>query len=205
MTRASSIHHVGAPGLDGIAERSARRDRNIVVVIFHPETLSGDGGATVCAAMLSAFSSYFYQGSGFTHQPPRFVFTGVNKDPGHEKIESLIDTFCAQHPSTRCVMALPREAYISLLQEAKLVVGNSSSIPIECPWIGIPSVLVGSRQNGRELADSVHTPDGNIESAIARAISWEPAPMGYSSPIYRGGGVGLKIARIVREFVGERV
>ena len=191
------VHIVGAPGLDGIPEGSARRERHIIVVSYHPETLSVDHGATSCADMLHLLSGHV--------DTERVVFTGVNKDPGHEQIEALIAKFCEQKPATRILAPLPRDAYISLLQEATMCIGNSSSFAIEAPWIGIPSVIVGNRQQGRELASSVYPANGDINdiaAAIACALAWgadrkdRPA-----NPIYRGGNVGALIAEIVREFV----
>ena len=192
------VHIVGAPGLDGIPEGSARRERDIIVVSFHPETMSPDHGATSCANMLRLLSNHV--------DTERIVFTGVNRDPGHEKIEELIDEFCQAKPSTRIMAPLPRDAYISLLQEATLCIGNSSSFVIEAPWIGIPSVIVGNRQRGRELASSVYPANGDINDiadALGCALAWGPDRKDRPpNPIYRGGNVGARIAEIVREFVG---
>lgn len=186
------VHLVGAPGLDGIPEGSARRERNTVVVSFHPETMAEDFGVGVCVQMLMGLRAL--------RNDIRIVFTGVNKDPGHEKIEVLIDEFCQAHPSTRIVATLPRNAYISLLQEAKLLIGNTSSIPIEASWVGIPAVLVGTRQRGREVGDNIFQNDNDIRAAISSALL---SFGGESNPPYRGGNVGVRIAEIVREFVRE--
>ena len=64
-------------------------------------------------------------------------------------------------------------AYLSLLQECNLIVGNSSSGIIEAPLLGTPTVNVGSRQDGRPRAGSVIdiAPDRQrIRAACLRAI-----------------------------------
>ena len=191
MTNGSQrVHVVGAPGLDGVQEGSARRDRDIVVVGFHPETQAADYGVALCRDMLACLNMRL---PSFW----RIVFTGVNKDPGHEQIEALINEFCEQHPSTRIVAPLPRDAYILLLQEARLIIGNSSSIPIEASWIGTPGVLVGARQDGREFGRNIFQADGDMTRAIDYACMFE----GPTNAPYRGGEVGKKIAEIVRGFV----
>ena len=42
--------------------------------------------------------------------------------------------------------------FMSLLNYSKFLIGNSSGGVIETPTIGIPNLLIGSRQIGRELS-----------------------------------------------------
>lgn len=201
-TQYARVRLVGAPGLDDIERGSARRDRKLVVVSYHPETMKPDRGVGLCKEMLAALHITDTEERMYEpHTGHRFIFTGVNKDPGHEQITALIDEFCAAHPSTRVVSPLPREAYIRLLQEAALCVGNSSSFVIEAPWVGVPSVIVGDRQLGREMAASVFQDDADIHGAMVRADHYT----GECMPVYRGGGVGVKIAAAIREFLSARV
>ena len=49
---------------------------------------------------------------------------------------------------------LGRENYLSIMSGAEIVLGNSSSGIVESPSLGIQSINIGSRQNGRERATS---------------------------------------------------
>ena len=56
------------------------------------------------------------------------------------------------------------------------MIGNSSSGIIECPSIGVPSVNVGVRQDGRERGSSVFDCDsqtGSIKKAINKALGYQ--------------------------------
>lgn len=184
-----NIHLVGAPGLDGIPQNSAMRDHKTVLVTFHPETMAPDRGVAACKAMLAAISQTLL---GY-----EIIFCGVNEDPGNADIRAIIKEYLRGHGGTWMPDA-SHESYIRMMQHAALVIGNSSSIPIECPWVGVPAVNIGKRQDGREFADGIFQDDENISAAIREALAY--TGLGADGPIYRGGAAP-EIARICREFV----
>ena len=49
----------------------------------------------------------------------------------------------------KAVSSLGQQRYLSVMKESTAVVGNSSSGLIEAPWLGIPTVNIGTRQAGR--------------------------------------------------------
>jgi len=186
-----SVHIVGAPGLDTIAQGSAKRDKKLIVVSYYPETNLPDGGHRQLRRMIKHLDQ-------FTPDHAIF-FSRVNSDPGHELITNEIEEFIDTFPtSASWITPNTREQYLHLCEHAAVAVGNSSSLVIECPWMGLPSVLVGDRQTGRPLAPSVWSADesGTIERAIHAAMKYPQT----HAPIYRGGAAP-KIAKICREFV----
>lgn len=190
------IYLVGAPGLDGIPENSAQRDRKLILVTYHPETMAEDDGLEGCASMLAALSEYS------DDKNYDVIFMGVNTDPGGYDIERLIAVHCVRYGG-EVRWGISHSEYIALMQSAALVVGNSSAGVIEAPWVGCPSVNIGKRQDGREMADTVFnavTPE-RIPDAISLALT-----MGadvYHAPIYRGGAAP-QIAKIVRLFLERK-
>jgi len=63
--------------------------------------------------------------------------------------------------------------YINLLRYSSALVGNSSSGIMEAPFLGIPSVNIGTRQSGRLRSKSVidvNYDKSNIKNAITRAV-----------------------------------
>lgn len=187
----SRIYTVGAPGLDNIPANSAKRDSNIIVASYYAETMAHDGGLEGCRAMLDALSAV----SGYS-----IFFSSVNSDPGSEKIRWAIQGFINSNPN-RALWVTPdtREQYLHLVQHAALVIGNSSAGVIEAPWIGVPSVNIGDRQRGREMAHSVLQADSAVGAAIQHALGWR----GGCGAIYQGNAAP-KIAAAVREFVAKR-
>ena len=186
-----ALFRVGAPGLDGIPQNSARRDhKNLVLVTFHPETMAEDYGVANCRAMLSAFDDF---------TGAEFIFCGINSDPGGLDVGSLQKQWCAESMRGIWRDDLNHAEYVALMQKAALVIGNSSAGVIEAPWVGVPSVNIGNRQDGRPPSPSVFYAKGDereIGYCIKRALAFRGDP----APAYQGGAAP-KIAAICREFV----
>ena len=172
----------GAPGLDGVPGNSARRDRKLILVTYHPETRLSDNGLAGCEDMLDALEEYcgVYD----------VMFCGVNNDPGGNAIHDLIYDWSAIHPDSKIRQDLDHKAYIALMQSAALVIGNSSAGVIEAPWVGVPSVNLGNRQNGRPLASSVYSSLDAIGRALNHKGPWQP---------FYHGGAAVRIAAAVEK------
>ena len=82
-----------------------------------------------------------------------FVIIAPNNDPGSNFIFKEIEKL----PTERFkIIPSMRFNYFSvLLKNAKLLVGNSSAGVREAPFLGVPSVNIGSRQKNRSFANSV--------------------------------------------------
>ena len=66
--------------------------------------------------------------------------------------------------------SLGNTVYLQVMQQADLVIGNSSSGLIEAPAMGVPTVNIGPRQDGRLRAESVVDCENTVED-ISRALS----------------------------------
>jgi UDP-N-acetylglucosamine 2-epimerase (hydrolysing) len=98
-----------------------------------------------------------------------FVVILPNNDPGAEGIVSVI----MELPRDRFrVLPSMRFAHFSeLMKNAACIVGNSSAGVREAPFLGVPSLDVGSRQNARSDAPSitsVHASDTDKIAAFLR-------------------------------------
>ncbi len=174
------VFNVGAPGLDHL-QRTPLLDRAALesalafelgavnfLVTFHPATLDAVDAAAQCAALLSALDA-------FPHA--KIVFTLPNADPGGRAIIPLLEAYVARNPERcRLFASLGQQRYLSLLREAQVVIGNSSSGIIEAPSVGTATVNIGDRQKGRLRAASVIDCEASraaIQAATRRAL--EPA------------------------------
>lgn len=82
-----------------------------------------------------------------------FIAIYPNNDPGSKAIIDALDNA----PKNK-FMVLPSmrfEYFLTLLKNAEVIVGNSSAGIREAPVYGVPSINVGTRQNGRTYASSV--------------------------------------------------
>jgi UDP-N-acetylglucosamine 2-epimerase (hydrolysing) len=77
-----------------------------------------------------------------------------NNDPGSDLI---IEELAALRGNPHfCIFPSIRfEAFLVLLKHADVMIGNSSAGVREAPFYGIPSVNIGSRQNGRFFCDTI--------------------------------------------------
>ena len=169
------------------------------LVTFHPETGAGAPdpavqSAALCRAM-DAVENVFW------------LITGSNADAGGQVCTAAMQAFAAAHPGRAgFVQSLGLRRYLSAMQYAALVAGNSSSGVVETPTFGVPAVNIGSRQAGRILCANVLSCPGGaaaIETAIRTALTPAFAAKAKTarSP-YFGGDTSGKIVRVLERLAG---
>ena len=85
-----------------------------------------------------------------------WVFTLPNADTEGRSITEKINNFVNEFPEKgRVFISLGQLRYLSLLKNAVLMVGNSSSGLIEAPSFELPVVNIGDRQRGRVRGKNV--------------------------------------------------
>jgi UDP-N-acetylglucosamine 2-epimerase (hydrolysing) len=82
----------------------------------------------------------------------RFIVIYPNNDPGSEKIINRIDRL---GKNFHVLPSMRFECFLSILKGASFIVGNSSAGIREAPVFGVPTIDVGSRQQGRYYGSSV--------------------------------------------------
>lgn len=149
-----TIYVIGSPELDihgrpsGVTLEQVQRRYNIAaadygICVFHPVTSEAAAMGVQAEALFQALieSGYYY------------VVIVPNNDPGSELIMSVIRDL----PKDRFrVLPSMRFAYFSeLIRNAKAIIGNSSMGVREAPFLGVPSLDVGTRQYNRGTAPSL--------------------------------------------------
>lgn len=196
---------VGATGLDNIAalEPAPRTeledvlgislDAPILLVTYHPVTLDASSKAD-----FDAFLAVLAELNGMC-----IVFTGANADALGQEINAKVAAFCAERPKS-CVQvsSLGFRRYLSLMAHSAVVIGNSSSGLLEAPSMGIPTVNIGPRQQGRPRAPSVIDCDENtrdIALALSQAMSSDfKALASRRETPYGIQGAGKRVAEVLR-------
>jgi UDP-hydrolysing UDP-N-acetyl-D-glucosamine 2-epimerase len=92
------------------------------------------------------------------------------------------------------------EEYASLMNNASVLVGNSSSFIREGSFLGIPAVLIGNRQKNRERGQNV-IEVGFDEEQIIKNINFQINHGKYRPErIFGDGNAGLKIVNVIENF-----
>lgn len=159
----------------------------ILLATLHPATAEGAQKATQDAmALISALDKL--------PKETNLVFTKANSDPGGAAINTIIAQYVQQKRKNAFIYdALGSHLYLSVMKNSVGVVGNSSSGVIEAPLMGIGSVNIGARQEGRLKASSVIDCSSDSEAIYNSVMKLMNQPT-RSQPQHPMQGVAAKIA-----------
>ena len=167
----SRISVIGSPELDVMVSESLPtleevRDRYRItfptygICIFHPVTTEIDlvknHAENLAKAMVDSGRN--------------FVVIGSNNDLGNEIVKNSMSEIENQE-RIRMIPSMRFEYYVTLLDNADFIIGNSSSGVREAPFLGIPSIDVGTRQLNRNVSSASITHSDNSYESIISAIS----------------------------------
>ena len=174
------VFNVGALGVENIkrvplmSKEEVERDLQFeigdrtLLVTYHPVTLSDSNPLDDIQALFDALDE---------HPELRVIFTMPNSDTGGQVIAEAIERYAAQHADrVRAYKSLGMRRYLSVMKYCAAVVGNSSSGILETPSFHIPTLNIGSRQDGRLAAASVNncgTSKDSISAGLAHILSRE--------------------------------
>ena len=105
------------------------------------------------------------------------IMSYSNVDAGGYIINKMKEIYCKESPNIRVIKkTLGHELYINCMRYASVVIGNSSSAVIEAPVVGIPTVNIGNRQEGRIMGASIFNSSvkkENIVMSINKALKFK--------------------------------
>ncbi len=114
--------------------------QNNILVSYHPETNSKEKNIYEIEELLLSISKI---------KNCKFFFSAPNSDETSAEIIKKIKLFCKKNMNTYYKDSYGNELFLNILKKCNLMIGNSSSGIIEAPLLGIPSINIGKRQNGR--------------------------------------------------------
>jgi GDP/UDP-N,N'-diacetylbacillosamine 2-epimerase (hydrolysing) len=127
-----------------------------------------------------------------------------NTDPGNIAMRRVIDRRVAREPRLKTYFNVPRTLFVTAYRRCAAVLGNSSSIVIESPFLKVPGILIGPRQDLRTIASNVvrvPVDCAAIRDACARALRDAEfrAQAREAESIYGDGRAAERIARVLAE------
>lgn len=133
------------------------------------------------------------------------IIIGPNIDTGNRIIKKTILKF-TKYNSIKFCSSLPREDFLGLLKNCKLLIGNSSSGMIEATLFKIPVINIGNRQKNREhgpnVIDIEEFSEKLIINAIKKALSIPKSKLKITS-IYGKGKAAENIVKYLEKISFE--
>lgn len=150
----SMIHILGSPELDihgqpsgvtlqEVKNRYAIESDDFGICIFHPVTSETDTMGDQAKALFDALAEC----------QEYFVVILPNNDPGSDQILEVIHSLPVDR--FRVLPSMRFNYFSELMRHAAVIVGNSSMGVREAPFLGVPSIDIGSRQSNRATACSL--------------------------------------------------
>jgi UDP-N-acetylglucosamine 2-epimerase (hydrolysing) len=150
----SSVYNIGSPELDthardsGVSLDEVKRRYAIPfadygIAVFHPVTSEAD---TIGQQAASLFGRLEASGR-------HFVVISPNNDPGTEDIFAVLERLPKER--FRQIPSMRFNYFSELMKNASAMIGNSSAGVREAPFLGVPSLDVGTRQNKRASGPSI--------------------------------------------------
>ena len=107
-------------------------------------------------------------------QDTNFIAVFPNNDMGSFYIRNELINWSNQSAKVSVFPSLRFEYFLTLLKNAKFIIGNSSAGIREAPIFGVPTINVGTRQNGRSLNNEIlhcNTDKQSIDAALSQITS----------------------------------
>lgn len=143
-----------------------RLPERFFVGTLHPATLDSISPEKQMEAYLEGLERFI--GS---HPAFGAILTYPNNDTDPAPLIRMLEEFASKHPDRiLTIPSLGMRRYLSAVALSEGVIGNSSSGIVEAASLGVPTLDIGIRQNGRERAVSVIHCDatpGAVETALS--------------------------------------
>ena len=167
----NSIFTIGSPDIDimfskDLPDLTSAKSRyeidfeDYIVLMYHPVTTEHNEISNNIKSLVDAVLD----------SNENYIAIYPNNDFGSDIIINEFERL-KNNSKIKIYPSLRFEYFLTLLKNAKCIIGNSSAGIREAPLYGVPTINIGSRQNGRSYSDSIiHTNDSKdqIIEAIQR-------------------------------------
>ena len=192
------IYVIGSPELDtharpsGVTIEKVKQRYGIPfqdygIAVFHPVTSEVD---TIGQQAASLFGTLERSGKCF-------VVIAPNNDPGTEQIFQVLERLPKDR--FRLIPSMRFNYFSELMKHAAVMVGNSSAGVREAPFLGLPSLDVGTRQNNRAYSPSIYSASAFDIEAVSLFIEGCWSRKFNSSQTFGSGRSADQFVSILRE------
>jgi UDP-N-acetylglucosamine 2-epimerase (hydrolysing) len=174
------------PSLEEVRRYYEISFEEFAVAMFHPVTTEAEA--------MEEYSGNFVK--ALQQSEKNYVVIYPNNDMGSSHILDAYETLKVLK-NFRVIPSVRFEYFLTLLKNAKFIIGNSSAGIREAPYYGVPTINIGTRQENRALhAHIINT--GYDVDAIAKAIAREPAKTEGANLYYGSGNSAEQFLDVLR-------
>lgn len=174
-----SVFNLGSPILDALEQRVPISDESFFeqlaipkatpffLITMHPAVHDKPSTQAHLEALLTALENlkkYF------------LVFTAPNLDPQGAELRTRIERFVAENQGRALFVKSLGSLYWDALEKCAVAIGNSSSLVLEAPYLGVRTVQIGTRQEGRTEGVSGLGADATRIAAEIESALKKPRP-----------------------------
>tara|TARA_Y100000816_G_C26104930_1_gene586777 strand:+ start:742 stop:1905 length:1164 start_codon:yes stop_codon:yes gene_type:complete len=206
----SNVFNVGSLSVDGISKmkilKKKQLEKNLklnlskpfFLITYQPLSLNIDFSMKEFNILLNSLLDY---------KDYNLIFTFPNIDLGSEKIIKKIIKIKKNNNNIFVFKSLGHFRYISLSTYASAIIGNSSSGIIELPYLGLPVINIGDRQDGRiknsQILNLKKVSKNGIKKNIRFAIKNKKQihQKSYKNDLYGSGNTAKKISKIFEKII----
>lgn len=153
-----SIYVIGSPDMDVMLSENLPSVDTVkkyyeiefddyALSIFHPVTTEFE--------LMPVYTKDYFE--SLIDSGLNYVIIYPNNDRGSDIIMRHVKEVCL-HPNFKVFPSVRFEYFLSLLKHSLFIIGNSSAGIREAPYYGVPTINVGTRQNGRtKNSDIIHS------------------------------------------------
>lgn len=203
-----NVYDVGECGLDSfkrkklLSRQELASDLNLdcnkrwILCTLHPETKeSVDYSIGMAHSMMDALKK---------QANAEIIITASNADLGGDEMNNIFIELSRKSGNIHFIHSLGQIRYLSMMKEAAVLVGNTSSGIVEAPVLGVPVLNIGNRQKGRHFCENVISVAANDSNSLTKAIS-ENLDKRFSPDCFYGDGdASSKIVKIIKQFLSCR-
>ena len=162
---------------------------NIILVTFHPVTLEKNESKFHIKNLTRFLNSL---------KKMTIIITSPNFDSENDIIKKELLRFSKKN-NVHFFKSLGNLIYLSLIKQAYLVIGNSSSGILETPSFGTRTINIGDRQKGRIISKNITNCDYNFFSINQAFNKIKKKPKKSSNPFFKKD-TPKKIAKKILNF-----
>ncbi|MCZ2222875.1 MAG: UDP-N-acetylglucosamine 2-epimerase [Chitinophagales bacterium] len=177
--RKESIYVIGSPDMDAMLSNdlpTVESVKNNYEIFFHDFAIAMFHPVTTEYDKMDLYAKNFVD--ALIKSKDNYIVIYPNNDKGSEFILSELKKL--EHNNRVKIFPSVRfEAFLVMMKNAKFIVGNSSAGIREAPYYGVPTVNIGTRQNGRtQNPDIINTgyATNEILQGIQQALNKNIAP-----------------------------
>ena len=157
------------PHIDDVKQRYLIPFKDYAILVFHPVT-------TELTALKEHVDTIV---KVVCESPDNYLVIGANNDQGTDVIAKAFEPL---RENGRCKVfpSIEFESFLSLLRNARYIMGNSSAGVREAQYLGVPAINIGSRQKNRSRSphilnvspkyDEIMTGIGRVDAIRATCV-----------------------------------